>query len=106
MLRTARVASGGTVFHVPNRANPKARISAKDSDCAAFERVMLETSARRPMRLPRYSTMPSLWCLVLWPKKHDGDFGAFMQRLAATRVRRWHLHRNSLGCERLFREPS
>jgi hypothetical protein len=47
--RTARIAPGGTVFHVLNRANASARISGKNADYAAFERVMIETLAKRAM---------------------------------------------------------
>ncbi len=101
MPRTARVAPGGMVFHVLNRANARARIFAKDADYAAFERVMRETLARKPMRILGYSIMPNHWHLVLWPE-HDGELGAFMQRLTTTHVRRWHLHRNSVGCGHLY----
>ena len=34
-----------------NRANARARIFAKDADYAAFERLMEETLARKPMRI-------------------------------------------------------
>lgn len=38
---------------------------------------------------------------VLWPE-HDGELAAFMQRLTTTRVRRWHLHRKTVGYWRLY----
>jgi hypothetical protein len=38
---------GGVVFHVLNRANAHARIFGKDTEYAAFERVMKETLAKR-----------------------------------------------------------
>ncbi len=41
---TARIAPGGMIFHVLNRANARARIFAKYADYAAFERVIRETS--------------------------------------------------------------
>jgi putative transposase len=44
MPRTARIAPGGMVFHVINRANARARIFRKEADYAAFERVMKETT--------------------------------------------------------------
>ena len=89
------------VFHVLNRANARARIFAKDADYAAFERVMCETLARKPMRMLGYLIMPNHWHLVLWPE-HDGELGAFMQRLTTTHVRRWHLHRKTVGCGHLY----
>ena len=36
MPRTARVAPGGMIFHVLNRANARARIFRKEADYAAF----------------------------------------------------------------------
>jgi putative transposase len=39
--------------------------------------------------------------MVLWPE-HDGDLAAFMQRLTTTHVRRWHLHRKTVGCGHLY----
>ena len=34
--------------------------------------------------------------------EHDGELGAFMQRLTTTHVRRWHLHRKTVGCGHLY----
>ena len=101
MPRTARIAPGGMIFHVLNRANARARIFAKDGDYAAFERVLCETLTRKPMRVLGYLVMPNHWHLVLWPEC-DGDLAAFMQRLTTTHVRRWHLHRKTVGCGHLY----
>lgn len=89
------------VFHVLNRANARARIFEKDEDYAAFERVMKETLERKPMRILGYLIMPTHWHLVLWPEC-DGELAAFMQRLTTTHVRRWHLHRKTVGCGHLY----
>jgi putative transposase len=89
------------VFHVLNRANARARIFGKEGDYAAFERVMFETLKRMPMRILGYLIMPNHWHMVLWPE-HDGELGAFMQRLTTTHVRRWHLHRKTVGCGHLY----
>ena len=89
------------VFHVINRANARARIFGNDGDYAAFERVMWETLARQPMRILGYLIMPNHWHLVLWPE-HDGDLAKFMQRLTVAHVRRWHLHRKTVGCGHLY----
>lgn len=89
------------VFHVLNRANARARIFGKAEDYAAFERVMAETMANKPMRLLGYVIMPNHWHLVLWPER-DGELGAFMQRLTTTHVRRWHLHQNTVGYGHLY----
>ena len=62
---------------------------------------MCETLARKPMRVLGDLMMPNHWHLVLWPD-HDGELGAFMQRLATTHVRRWQLHRKTVGCGHLY----
>ena len=79
----------------------RARIFAKDGDYAAFERVLCETLERKPMRILGYLAMPNHWHMVLWPE-HDGELAAFMQRLTTTHVRRWHLHRKTVGCGHLY----
>ncbi len=53
------------------------------------------------MRVLGYLVMPNHWHMVLWPEQ-DGDLGAFMQRLTTTHVRRWHLHRKTVGCGHLY----
>jgi putative transposase len=92
------------VFHVMNRANNRALIFAKEQDYAAFMRVMRDTLERRAMRILGYCVMPNHWHLVLWPEA-DGDLGAFMQALTTTHVRRWRLHRESVGEGHLYQGP-
>ena len=89
------------IFHVLNRANARARIFHKEEDYAALERVMLQTLEKKPMRILGYLIMPNHWHMVLWPKR-DGELAAFMQRLTVAHVRRWHLHRESVGCGHLY----
>jgi putative transposase len=89
------------IFHVLNRANARARIFHKEQDYAAFERVMQQTLEKKPMRILGYLIMPNHWHLVLWPQR-DGELAAFMQRLTVAHVRRWHLHRKSVGCGHLY----
>jgi len=50
------------VFHVLNRANARARIFGKDDDYAAFERVIKETLARKPMRILGYLIILTVYC--------------------------------------------
>jgi putative transposase len=89
------------IFHVLNRGNSRAQIFHKEADFLAFEKVMAETMEQVPMRILAYCLMPNHWHLVLWPK-HDGDLGRFMQRLTTTHVRRWHLHRRTVGSGHLY----
>lgn len=84
-----------------NRANARATIFKKKGDYAAFEQVLAETCDVYSMRVLGYLIMPNHWHLVLWPR-HEGDLGRFMQRLTTTHVRRWHLHRGSVGYGHLY----
>lgn len=101
MPRRARQALGGMLFHVLNRGNARAQIFDEDNDYRAFQRVLAETLALLPMRLLAYSLMPNHWHLVVWPRE-DGELGEFMRRITTTHVRRWHLHRQSVGAGHLY----
>jgi len=96
MPRTNRIAPGGWVFHVLNRGNARGELFEDAGDYLAFEAVLGETVERLAMRLLAYCLMPNHWHMVVWPRE-DGDLGRFMQRLTVTHVRRWHLHRHSVG---------
>ncbi len=101
MPRTARMAPGGAVFHVLNRANARARTFAKDRDYQTFEQIMAETAERGPLRIPAYCLMPNHEHLVLSPRR-DGEPGAFMQHLSTTHTRRYHLQRHSVGSGHVY----
>ncbi len=49
MPRIARIAPGGVVFHVLNRANGRATIFDKDGDFLASERIIVRSSERVPI---------------------------------------------------------
>jgi len=104
MPRAARIAPGGVVFHVLNRGNDRRRIFDDRGDYEAFLRVMQETQAHVEMRVLAYCLLPNHWHLLLWPVA-DGDLGTFMQRLTTTHVRRWRLHRRSVGRGHLYQGP-
>lgn len=101
MPRSARVAPGGVIFHVLNRANGRRVIFEKDEDYRAFERVLAGAIERVPMRLLAYCVMPNHWHLVVWPER-DGKLAAFMHLLTTTHVRRWHQHRHTVGTGHLY----
>lgn len=96
MPRAARVTPGGFVYHVLNRGVGRNRLFWKDADYAAFEQIMEETLATRPMRICAYCLMPNHWHLILWPE-HDGELAAFMQRLTVTHVTRWQRRKRQVG---------
>jgi putative transposase len=83
MPRVARVAPGGVIFHVLNRANARSRIFEKDQDYEAFNRIVGETVERIPIKILAYSIMPNHWHIVLWPTR-NGELGNFVQRLTTT----------------------
>ena len=89
------------VFHVLNRGNDRRAIFDDAGDYGAFLGILRETQERRPLRLLAYCLMPNHWHLLVWPE-HDGELGAFLQRLTTTHVRRWHLHRNTVGRGHLY----
>ncbi len=101
MPRVARQAPGGMVFHVLNRGVGRLKLFGKDDDYAAFERVLEQTLAVRPMRICAYCVMSTHWHLLLWPR-NDGDLARFMQRLTITHVRRWVESRHEVGMGHVY----
>lgn len=101
MGRPRRIAEGGRVYHVLNRANARLPILEKDEDYRAFERVLREVQERVAMRILAYCLMPNHWHLVVWPRR-DGDLSTFMRLLTLTHTQRWHAHRRSAGSGHLY----
>lgn len=104
MPRTARIAPGGMVFHVVNRANGRGPIFASERDYVGFELVLARTVQNHEMRLLAYCVMPNHWHLVVWPEK-DGDLARFMHSLTTRHVRRWHRSHNTDGTGHLYQGP-
>jgi len=101
MPRPPRVAVGGVVYHVLNRANGRVRLFQEPGDYEAFERVLAEAHERVPMRLLAYCVMPTHWHLVLWPQA-DGDLSHFMSWLTLTHTQRWHAAHATTGLGHLY----
>lgn len=101
MPRSARVAPGGVVYHVLNRAVARSQIFKKDGDYEAFERVLGLALERCPLRLLAYCLMPTHWHLVLWPRE-DGQLTAFARWLTHTHTMRWHAHHLTSGTGHLY----
>ena len=66
MPRTARIAPGGMVFHVLNRANSRDPMFEEDEDDLAFLRVMRDTLEKKPMHILAFYLMPNHWHLLLF----------------------------------------
>jgi putative transposase len=96
MARRSRCSDGGYVYHVLNRAVGRATLFKKQSDYAAFEKVLRQAWERSAMRLLAYVVLPSHWHLVVWPQ-HDGELSTYAQWLTVTHVRRWHAHHHTEG---------
>ena len=99
MSRLRRIAKGGLVYHVMNRANGRLRIFKKMRDFEAFEETLGEGCERFSMRVCGYCVMSNHWHLVLWPRK-DGDLSEFMKWLTVTHSHRWHNSHGTVGIGR------
>ncbi len=102
MPRTPRIAPGGYVYHVMNRANGRLRIFRKAADYVAFERILAEAGHRFDMRITGYCIMGNHWHLLLWPRA-DGDLPAFMRWATQTHVQRFHTAHGTVGIGHLYR---
>jgi putative transposase len=96
MPRTARIAPGGLVYHVLNRAIGKKRLFAKDTDFEAFQRVMVEAHSRHPIQILTYCILSSHWQFVVWPQ-HEGQMSAFFRWLTHTHAMRWRVAHGTVG---------
>ena len=72
MPRIERVALGGYIYHVINRANARVQIFDTQDDYKLFESILEEGKERTDMGILAYCIMPNHWHLVLSPKQ-DGD---------------------------------
>ena len=101
MPRRLRVASGGVVYHVLNRAVGQVTLFHDEADYLAMERVIERTFGLLPMRIVSYCLMPNHWHMVLWPRK-DGQLSQFMRLLTVTHTQRWHAHHHTAGTGPLY----
>lgn len=101
MPRINRVAVGGIVYHVLNRANGRVRIFANDADYRHFEGLLEEAVLTTGMRLLSYCIMPNHWHLVLYPER-DQDMGLFMHWLTTTHVRQRRAFTETIGHGHLY----
>jgi len=101
MPRPLRIAPGGFVFHVLNRAHGKRRIFHTDRDYQAFERVLAEVQQRVSMRILAWCLMPNHWHLLLWPKR-DGDLSQYMRLVTLTHAQRLHAWRATAGTGQVY----
>ena len=101
MPRRLRLASGGFVYHVLNRATARAQIFRKPLDYAAFEQILDEGRKKVPMRILAYCIMPNHWHMVLWPHG-DGDLSEWLRWVTVTHTQRYHAHYRTAGTGPLY----
>ena len=96
MPRRARIAPGGGVYHVLNRAAGRKQIFRTEKDFLAFEALIAEALQRHPIRLLAYCLMGTHWHFVAWPRE-DGELTAFFRWLTHTHAMRWRVSHRSVG---------
>ena len=96
-----RVAVGGEIYHVINRANNRATIFKSEKDYQHFEGLLEEGVELIGMRILSYCVMPNHWHLVLYPKK-DTDMGEFMRWVTTTHVRQKRSQTETIGHGHLY----
>lgn len=101
MPRPKRIALGGYVYHVLNRANGRLRIFRKENDFLAFEKILADGSTLFSMRLCGYCIMSNHWHLLLWPQG-DGDLSNFMRWVTLTHTQRYHSSHGTVGIGHLY----
>ena len=102
MPRIARVAAGGLVYHVINRANGRLRLFRTDLDFLAFFDVLRQAHARVPgVRLLAWCVMGNHWHAVAWPRA-DGELSAFFGYLGLTHAVRWQVAHGTVGTGHVY----
>ena len=101
MGRPRRVAAGGLVYHVLNRATARSPMFHSAADYQAFEQILSDARNRFGMRILAFCLMPNHWHLALWPRK-DNDLSKFTGWLSLTHTQRWHAYRGSAGEGHLY----
>jgi putative transposase len=101
MPRVARIAPGGFVYHVLNRAAGRFRMFRGERDFLAFERVMVEAHRRCPIRILSYCILPNHWHFEVWPER-DGQLSDFFRWLTHTHAMRWRVTHATVGYGPLY----
>ena len=101
MPRIARVAPGGFVYHVINRANGRLHLFRKEADFLAFERVLLQAHERHPIAILAWCVMSNHWHFVVRPSE-DGELSGFFGYLGLTHAARWQAAHNAIGTGHVY----
>jgi putative transposase len=101
MPRRPRVAPGGLVYHVLNRAVGRMVMFRRDADFEAFEGIMQEAHELHPIRILSYCLMSNHWHFVVWPER-DGQVTEFFRWLTHTHAMRWRVSHHTVGYGHLY----
>jgi len=96
MPRIPRGTAEGFIYHVFNRGNDKKTIFHKDSDYAAFIKLVRDAKNRHPVQMMAYCIMPNHFHFVVMPTNVQ-NLSKLMQWLMTSHVRRYHKFHNSSG---------
>jgi putative transposase len=101
MPRLPRIAPGGHIYHVMNRANDERRIFRRPQDFQAFYDALLDAMDRRPTRLLGWCVMGDHWHFLAWPRE-DGELSSFFGYLALTHATRWQVAHRAVGTGHVY----
>lgn len=101
MSRQARIAPGGMVYHVINRANGRLKLFKKEEDFLAFYRVLHLAKQRAQVDLLAWCMMSNHWHFVVRPKE-DGDLSRFFGYLSLTHAARWQVAHGTVGTGHVY----
>lgn len=101
MPRIARIAPGGEVYHVLNRAAGRFRMLRGERDFLAMEGIIAEARERVPIRILGYCLMGNHWHFVVWPRE-DGEVSAFFKWMTHTHSVRWRVSHGTVGDGALY----
>jgi putative transposase len=87
MPRVARIAPGGYVYHVLNRAHGRKKLFHKPADYRAFLKTLARAKQIVPVEVLGFCLMPDHWHLVVRTRR-EGDLSRFMLRVMTAHVRR------------------
>jgi putative transposase len=101
MARRPRIAPGGEVYHVINRAAGRFRMLRTPADFEAFERILCAAQVKVPTRILGYCLLGNHWHFVVWPRK-DGELTNFFRWMTHTHAMRWRVSHRSVGSGPLY----
>jgi putative transposase len=101
MPRRARVAPGGQIYHIMNRASGDLLLFDGPASYRSFIHLVAEAAEVTGMRILAFCVMPNHWHLVVWPR-NDADLRRFVQRFTIRHAHSWHVRNGSVGRGHLY----